>query len=64
MTSPDFISLLEDETFTKWTETNGPDSGHGIDRYFVDDDNNEAYANEDQDYWTLSLNGDVIASSD
>jgi hypothetical protein len=43
-----------------WKFTDGPDSGMGTDYWFADDADNEAYANNDQGYITISVNGQPI----
>lgn len=40
-----------------WSFTDGPDSGMGTDYWFADSADNEAYANNDQGYITISVNG-------
>ena len=49
--------LTGDDT---WKITNGPDSGCGIDYYFVSAYKNEAYVNNDQGFVTISVDGETL----
>lgn len=60
----DFIQILTSQTGTVWSEIDGPDSGVGVDHYFADDKGNEAYANVDQGYYTLSVNDETFATGE
>lgn len=42
---------------TSWEYADGPESGCGIDYWFVNSKGHEAYANNDNDYITISING-------
>lgn len=55
-----FIKILNAHTDTHWKQVDGPDTRCGIDYYFEDDDGNEAYANVDQVFWSLSVNGELL----
>lgn len=61
---PHTLTILADLTNTdpeNWEPSDGPDSGMGIDSYYVNPNTNrEAWINEDQDYITITCNGETL----
>lgn len=51
------IELTGDKS---WQHTDGPNSGTGVDYWLVNDKGDEAYANDDQGYVTISINGEPV----
>ena len=47
---------LEELTGQKWQVANGPNSGSGVDFWFINQQGEEAWANYDQGYVTISVN--------
>lgn len=43
-----------------WHFVSGPESGNGVDYWLANFDGDEAYANDDQGYITISVNGEPI----
>ena len=44
-----------------WEEIDGPDSRCGVDHWYRNQvTGREAYANQDQTHWTISIDGDTI----
>lgn len=43
-----------------WRLIDGPSSGTGVDYWLVNDKGDEAYANDDQGYITISINGEPV----
>lgn len=66
----DYIDVIAHHTKTKpeeWTEADGPDSGVGVDYWFVHDDGTTCYVNYDQGHIVFELiddTGDVFDSWD
>lgn len=58
---PQKLSILSELTNTEpeeWEPTNGPDSGMGIDTYYLNTSTNqEVWINEEQDYITIACDG-------
>lgn len=43
-----------------WKHTNGPDSGHGVDYWLENNSRSEAYANDDEGYVTIAIDGQPV----
>lgn len=54
-------SVLGKLTGKKWTITNGPETGVGVEYYFKSG-KSEAYVCEDQGFLSISVDGDLIFS--
>lgn len=52
------IFLLKMTGDDSWEESDGYDTGVGLDYYYENDDGQVAYINVDQDYMTLNIDGD------
>lgn len=61
----DFKQLLKDfGDEGPWKEVNGPDSRVGVDYWFVSKSGSEANINIDQDVLTLTIDGEMVYSSE
>ena len=57
----DILATLCDLTDDKtWYHVNGPDSGTGVDYWFENDAKSSAYANNDQGFIVISVDGENI----
>jgi len=52
------IFLIKMTGDDSWEESDGYDTGVGLDYYYENDDGQVAYINVDQDYMTLNIDGD------
>lgn len=55
------LSELTNTDPEEWETTDGPDSGMGIDTYYLNPNTNqEVWINEDQDYITIACDGETL----
>jgi hypothetical protein len=61
----DWLALLTRTSPDQWDEATGPDSGVGVDYWFLNSKTkSEAYINNDQDYLTIEVDGETIYVGD
>jgi hypothetical protein len=61
---PQRLAILSELTNTdpeEWEPSDGPESGMGVDSYYVNPNTNqEVWINEDQDYITIACDGETL----
>ncbi len=61
---PKMLAHLTDTRARSWHESSGPETGCGIDYFYVGPRGREAYINVDQEQVTISVDGETLFAGD